>query len=83
MYGQWNCNQTDCKATCEVLGHGLVRSFDGETFNIFSGHTGCAFRLVAFEAPVSAAQYTKVEEVRGGLPTIIGAVYHPIRASQN
>lgn len=58
MYGQWSCNQTDCKATCKVLGHGLVRSFDGETFNIFSDHTGCAFRLVAFEAPVSAAQYT-------------------------
>ena len=54
MYGQWSCNQTDCKATCEVMGHGLVKTFDGETINIFSDSPHCAFRLVTFEATVSS-----------------------------
>ncbi|KAK7109157.1 hypothetical protein V1264_013248 [Littorina saxatilis] len=51
MYGQWSCNQTDCRASCEVMGHGMMKSFDGETFNIFSNVTHCAFRLVSFVSP--------------------------------
>nr|KAG5706655.1 hypothetical protein BaRGS_005725 [Batillaria attramentaria] len=65
LFGHWSCNQTDCLTSCEVLGHGILRTFDGEQFVLgLSREITCAYELVISQ--VGSSEGTFVLEIDSG-----------------